>query len=108
MRVTARWKRSTSRSVLDYQGSYEVKLGGKPIATVMHARDPFSPDPKRRAGYWFFYGTIPMPDGTEVRRNTASTESWDTAELARDACITWIKATLVPALRPETATGGGR
>ena len=93
-RVTARWVHSRTRSVLDYHGSYAVKVDGKEVGTVQHCRDPFSENKARRAGYWIFYATIVI-DGKEVTRNSAWTkEDWDTAELARDACIAWIKGVI--------------
>lgn len=93
-RVTARWKRNVGRSCLDYHGTYEVKINGKPVATVQHCRDPFSDSKARRAGYWIFYGTVVI-DGKEITKNSSWTkEDWDTAEAARDACIAWIKGLL--------------
>lgn len=90
-RVTARFE----RSILDYHGTYKVKIDGKEVATVQHCRDPFSDSKARKAGYWIYYGHVELDGKTLATKNSSHTkEDWETAELARDACIAWIKGVI--------------
>lgn len=105
-RVTARFERSRGRSILDYHGTYKVKIDGKEVATVQHCRDPFSDEKARKAGYWIFYGSVELAGKTLASKNSSHTrEDWPTAELARDACIAWIKG-VIDEHRNQGKTGG--
>lgn len=91
-RVTARWTHPRGSS--SHHGIYEVKIDGEKVARVGHAKDIFSPDPKRRAGYWIYYGRFELGGKTFAKNSSHTKEDWETAELARDACIAWIKGVI--------------